>query len=283
MKPPRANAANLNTLMKGISMPKSDLTTIQFHDATLLVRRGDTPETTLVAMKPVVEGMGLDWGGQHKKLSSHPVLAQGVSVMEIPSAGGVQEVTALPLNRIHFWLATIQPNKIKDDAIRARVILFQTEAADALFNHFFGAKLADSHEITAADRNAIGGIVKRCAGVVIREELANLLPSLIEPMVSARLAEQNMMIRRGMTAGQIWAQYGLPRLKNGPTWLGNRLSKMGCQVGGNGRAELGGRLARVYDPDNVAFCMDNGLLHKVRVYCSERMGQGRLKLVEAAE
>ena len=87
-------------------MPKNDLTTIQFHDATLLVRRGDTPETTLVAMKPVVEGMGLDWGGQHKKLSNHPVLAQGISVMEIPSAGGFQEATALPLNRIHFWLAT---------------------------------------------------------------------------------------------------------------------------------------------------------------------------------
>ena len=114
-------------------MPKNDLTTIQFHDATLLVRRGDTPETTLVAMKPVVEGMGLDWGGQHKKLSNHPVLAQGISVMEIPSAGGVQEATALPLNRIHFWLATIQPNKIKDDAIRARVILMIEAMVERLF------------------------------------------------------------------------------------------------------------------------------------------------------
>lgn len=265
-------------------MPKSDLTTIQFHDATLLVRRGDTPETTLVAMKPVVEGMSLDWGTQYRKISGHPVLSATMGELTMVAEDGkARLMSALPLNRIHFWLATIQPNKIKDPAIRARVILFQTEAADALFNHFFGAKLADSHEITAADRNAIGGIVKRCAGVVIREELANLLPALIEPMVSARLAEQNMMIRRGMTAGQIWAQYGLPRLKNGPTWLGNRMSKMGCQVGGNGRAELGGRLARVYDPDNVAFCMDNGLLHKARVYCSERLGQGRLKLVEAAE
>lgn len=261
-------------------MPKNDLTTIQFHDATLLVRRGDTPETTLVAMKPVVEGMKLDWTTQHKKISNHPVLS--VTMGEFPMVaedGKVRAMTALPLNRIHFWLATIQPNKIKDDAIRARVILFQTEAADALFNHFFGAKLADSHEITAADRSAIGGIVKRCAGVVIREELENLLPLLIEPMVEARLAEQNMMIRRGMTAGQIWKQYGLPPLKNGATWLGNRLCKMGCQVNGNGRAEMGGSLARVFDPDRADFCMQNGLLHKTRVYASERMGQGRLKLV----
>ena len=259
-------------------MPKNDLTTIQFHDATLLVRRGDTPETTLVAMKPVVEGMGLSWASQFVKLKNHPVLAKGVSEFEMPSAGGVQVMTALPLNRIHFWLATIQPNKVSAD-MRDRVILFQTDAADALFNHFFGAKLADSHEITAADRSAIGGIVKRCAGVVIREELANLLPLLIEPMVEARLAEQNMMIRRGMTAGQIWKQYGLPPLKNGATWLGNRLCKMGCQINGNGRAEMGGRLSRVFDPDRADFCMQNGLLHKTRVYASERMGQGRLKLV----
>ena len=200
--------------------------------------------------------------------------------MEIPSAGGPQAVTALPLNRLHFWLATIQPNKIKDAELRARVILFQTEAADALFNHFFGAKIAaDGGDITAAGRNAIGGIVKRCAAVVIREELAHLLPDLVEPLVNARLAAQNLMIRHGRTAGQIWADYNLPRLKNAPTWLGNRLSKMGCQVGGNGRAEIGGRLSRVYDPDKVSFCMNNGLLQTAKTYATERMGQRRLNLI----
>lgn len=263
-------------------MTKDDLTTIQFHDARLIVRRGETPEQTLVAMKPVVEGMGMDWGGQHKKLSNHPVLSKGISEMEIPSAGGQQSMTALPLNRIHFWLATIQPNKIKDAEIKEKVILFQTEAADALFNHFFGAKLAQGgHDITAQDRSAIGGIVKRCAGVVIREELANLLPVLIEPIVTARLAEQNLMIRHGRTAGQIWADYKLPRLKNAATWLGNRLTRMGAQLGGNCRAEFGGKLSRVYDPDRAAFCMENGLLHNARMYAQERAGQGRLKLVVA--
>lgn len=266
-------------------MPKSELTTIQFHDASLIVRRGETPETTLVAMKPVVEGMGLSWQPQHKKLADHPVLSSCITnmVMQMPGDDQAREHTSLPLNRIHFWLATVQPNKIKDDAVRKRVILFQTEAADALFNHFFGAKLmGEGHDITAADRSAIGGIVKRCAGVVIREELANLLPLLIEPMVEARLAQQNLMVRHGRTAGQIWADYNLPKMKNAPTWLGNRLSKMGCQVGGNGRAEIGGRMSRVYDPDRVDFCMKNGLLHKARVYASERLGQGRLRLAEVS-
>lgn len=113
----------------------------------------------------------------------------------------------------------------------------------------------------------------------IEKSLPVLVESLVDPMLNARLAAQNLMIRHSRTAGQIWADYNLPRLKNAPTWLGNRLSKMGCQVGGNGRAEIGGRLSRVYDPDKVAFCMNNGLLQTAKAYATERMGQRRLNLI----
>ncbi|MEC5322775.1 phage antirepressor N-terminal domain-containing protein [Aurantimonas sp. A3-2-R12] len=75
------------------------ITTIQFHGATLFVQPGDSPETTLVAMKPLVEGMELAWQPQHKKLSEHPVLSQGVTEIVMPSPGGNQSMTALPLNR----------------------------------------------------------------------------------------------------------------------------------------------------------------------------------------
>lgn len=121
---------------------KNAITTIPFHGASLIVQSGDAPETTLVAMKPLVEGMGLAWQPQHVKLSGHPVLSKGITEIVMPSAGGMQAMTALPLNRIHFWLATIQPNKIKDDLIREKVIIFQTEVADTLFEKFFGRAIA---------------------------------------------------------------------------------------------------------------------------------------------
>ena len=125
------------------------------------------------------------------------------------------------------------------------------------------------------------GIMRMLAHKVteIEKSLPVLVESLVDPMLNARLAAQNLMIRHGRTAGQIWADYNLPRLKNAPTWLGNRLSKMGCQVGGNGRAEIGGRLSRVYDPDKVSFCMNNGLLQTAKTYATERMGQRRLNLI----
>jgi len=85
---------------------------------------------------------------------------------------------------------------------------------------------------------------------------------------------------QGKTSGEIWADAGLPaNIKNGPKWLGNRLSEMGCQIDGNRRARIGLRGARMFDPDRAAACLKNGLLHKARVYASERMGQGKLRLV----
>lgn len=89
-------------------------------------------------MKPVVEGMGLDWSYQFRKIKSHPVLSKGVAVIAIPSDGGDQDNIALPLTRLNFWLATVHPDRIRDAAIRDRVLQYQTECADALFAHFFG-------------------------------------------------------------------------------------------------------------------------------------------------
>lgn len=113
-------------------------TTIPFHGVSLVAQVGPTPEDTVVAMKPVVEGMGLDWRSQHRKLTEHPVLSKGMVVMTIPSEGGPQEMTGLALTRLNFWLATIRTERVKDVAVRERIIQYQTECSDVLFRHFFG-------------------------------------------------------------------------------------------------------------------------------------------------
>jgi hypothetical protein len=51
-----------------------ELATITFHGTALLAVRGETPAETLVAMKPVVEGMGLDWSTQRRKVIEYPVV-----------------------------------------------------------------------------------------------------------------------------------------------------------------------------------------------------------------
>lgn len=133
----------------------TSLTTVDFHGATLIAQRGATPAETLVAMKPVAEGMGLDWASQFVKIKEHPVLSKGVGIITIPTDGGIQQMTALPLSRLSFWLATIHPNKVPDEDTRARVIAYQMECADALFAHFF-AKATEQPRFRLPD-----GAVKR--------------------------------------------------------------------------------------------------------------------------
>lgn len=151
----------------------NELTTVPFYGATLLAVRGTTPAGTMVIMKPVSEGMGLSWQGQHEKLKGHPVLSKGIKEILIPSAGGVQAMTALPLSRLNFWLATIQPNKVANLEARAKVIRYQEECAEVLFAHFFekavgrssGPSVADAEAIIAACMahldDAVAGAIRR--------------------------------------------------------------------------------------------------------------------------
>lgn len=96
--------------------------------------------------------------------------------------------------------------------------------------------------------------------------------------LAASAAGQGYYVQ-GKTSGEVWAQYNLPKLKSGSLWLGNRLAEMGCQLDDCRSARLGLNSARMFDPDKAEACMKNGLLHKARLYCSERMGQDKLALI----
>lgn len=158
-------------------MTGSQLTTVDFHGAKLIALRGETPADTLVAMKPVVEGMGLSWAAQFVKIQAHPVLSQGIANIAIPSNGGLQEMTALPLSRLSFWLATIQPNKVPNLETRAKVIAYQTECADVLFAHFFAKATGNEELIRRTD-----GIARMLAHKVtgIESEVGQIGTAVLE-------------------------------------------------------------------------------------------------------
>jgi len=111
--------------------------TVNFHGAVLYGSRiGDI---VYVALKPIVEAMGLAWQGQLERVKRDPVLKEGVSVMLIPSArGGTQETVALKLDLVPGWLFTISALRIKSEEIRAKVVLFQRECYEVLTKHFLG-------------------------------------------------------------------------------------------------------------------------------------------------
>ena len=73
--------------------------------------------------------------------------------MLAPFAGSRgQEVTCLLVKRVNFWLAGIDTARIKDEAVRERVRLYQEECADVLYEHFAGRAMpvpADAGSVAA--------------------------------------------------------------------------------------------------------------------------------------
>lgn len=126
------------------------------------------------------------------------------------------------------------------------------------------------------------GIMRMVAHKVteLEKALPGIVAEMIEPMVSARLAERNFLLRHGRTAKQIWDAHNLPpKLKGSAAWFGNRLAEMGCSIENEGRFDRGATAIRLFDPDKAAICLRNGLLQKARQYAVERQGQSALRLV----
>ena len=92
-------------------MTQHQLVTVDFHGQSILA-------TTIegkpyVAMKPIVENIGLQWEAQQKRIQRNPVLKAAMSMMDIPSAGGVQQTTCLPLSMLNGWLFGVDVNRVR--------------------------------------------------------------------------------------------------------------------------------------------------------------------------
>lgn len=113
---------------------------VQFQGATLFLTEEN--KDPYVPMKPIVEGMGLDWKAQYRKLTSTDERWNTCTLsmtMQLPGDIQSRKVVCLPLNKLFGWLMSISPAKVNPD-IRERVIAYQNECDDVLWEHWSGAK-----------------------------------------------------------------------------------------------------------------------------------------------
>ena len=118
----------------------SGMQMINFHGNEIAVIEKDG--TQYVAMKPIVEAMGLDWSGQLKLIKGDAVLSKGMVVTSIPSEGGEQDAVCLPLNKLNGWLFKIPASRYSGER-KAAIIRYQEECYDVLFDHFHKGGTAD--------------------------------------------------------------------------------------------------------------------------------------------
>lgn len=112
--------------------------TVNFRGAELYGFRRD--DAVFVALKPIVQAMGLDWNGQLQRLKRDPILSEGVCVMHVPfGRGGAQDATCLRLDLLHGWFFTIDTSRIPNDETRESVQAYQREAYSVLHQAFTGS------------------------------------------------------------------------------------------------------------------------------------------------
>lgn len=97
-------------------------------------------EKSLVALKPIVDGMGMEWSRQLKKAKGHPVIGPTMGEMYMVGEDGKSRPMAvIPLDKVPFFLALINSDKVSP-ALRDKVIRYQMDVADVLAKAFLKGK-----------------------------------------------------------------------------------------------------------------------------------------------
>ncbi|MDI6026704.1 phage antirepressor N-terminal domain-containing protein [Corticibacterium sp. UT-5YL-CI-8] len=142
-----------------------------------------------VALKPIVESMGMDWSAQLQRVKRDPILAEGMVIMTTPfGRGGSQEAVCLKMDLVNGWLFTIDSSRIKDEAVKEKVILYQRECYAVLFRHFYKGQKHQPETIVIEDH----------------EETASPDASKV------RLVTECRQTFGAKASGQLWFQLGLP-------------------------------------------------------------------------
>lgn len=116
-------------------MPQSSLLPVEFHGATLYTVSIDGAHH--VALRPIVQALGLDWAAQFTRIKRHPVLSTCVVVTatQVPGDDQARDMFFLPLDKLNGWLFGVSVNRVKPE-LRERLTQYQRECFDVLARHF---------------------------------------------------------------------------------------------------------------------------------------------------
>lgn len=119
---------------------------------------------TYVAMRQIVENIGIDWTGQSVKLRKMKDKFNCRDISMVAADGKIRKLLCLPLKKLNGWLFSINPEKVRAD-IRDKLIQYQEECFTVLHDYWTkGAAIRPTPETTVDDRTPLRGIVNRIMG-----------------------------------------------------------------------------------------------------------------------
>ncbi|EFS2938936.1 hypothetical protein HX566_003470 [Escherichia coli] len=118
-----------------------------------------------VAMKPIVENLGMSWSTQQTKLMKQISKFNCVHMNMVAADGRLRKLLCLPLKKLNGWLFSINPEKVRAD-IRDKLIQYQEECFTVLHDYWTKGKAENARKKTSVDdrtplRDAVNMLVSK--------------------------------------------------------------------------------------------------------------------------
>ncbi|MFQ2440562.1 phage antirepressor N-terminal domain-containing protein [Aeromonas caviae] len=193
---------------------------VPFHgDNLYLVEHDGDP---YVPMKPVVEGMGLAWQVQHRKLAAKFSACITEMVIQLPGDTQNRAVTCLPLRKLPAWLYSIQPGKVAPE-IREKVVAYQEECDEVLWQYWTTGK-ADRQSVRKAAKSYLpeyrqARAIKMTADAITvalsvmpnlsQEARQTAMATAVNTVVGDNILPLPVLTERYYTAGEVGERFGI--------------------------------------------------------------------------
>lgn len=118
-----------------------------------------------VAMKPIVENLGMSWSTQQTKLMKQISKFNCVHMNMVAADGKLRKLLCLPLKKLNGWLFSINPEKVRAD-IRDKLIQYQEECFTVLHDYWTKGRAENARKKTSVDdrtplRDAVNMLVSK--------------------------------------------------------------------------------------------------------------------------
>ena len=120
---------------------------------------------TYVAMRQIVENIGIDWTGQSVKLRKMKDKFNCRDISKVAADGKLRKLLCIPLKKLNGWLFSINPEKVRAD-IRDKLIQYQEECFTVLHDYWTKGKEENARKKTSVDdrtplRDAVNMLVSK--------------------------------------------------------------------------------------------------------------------------
>ncbi|MER2526367.1 MAG: phage antirepressor N-terminal domain-containing protein [Candidatus Competibacter denitrificans] len=136
-------------------MSNNALISVPFHGQNLItIQHNGEPH---VAMRPIVEGIGLNWKAQYDRIQRDDVLKTTVVMMTTVAEDGKQrQLVCLPLKLLNGWLFGIDAARLKP-SLREAVNTYKRECYDALYRYWHEGQATNPRFRPEKTRKALPG------------------------------------------------------------------------------------------------------------------------------